>query len=244
MEAGGATVRLRVIPLIARRRPDRGPGPVPRRHRAPPARAGAGRQGRDHPGDPPPGEEQPSDGGGAAAAAGRRLRRAGRAAREALREAERRIGSIALVHETLSRTAEDGVDFDEVADRVAAMVGDLGAQGDVDRQPRRELRAARAGGGHAAGPGAGGAGPERGGARARVGGGTGAGQRAPGARAAGAGGARPGDGPACLVRPGRGRGARAADRADARRGRARRPARRGGGRRGRHVCRGRRTPSR
>jgi two-component sensor histidine kinase len=52
-------------------------------------------------------------------------------AREALTEAERRIGSIAVVHETLARAAEDVVDFDEVADRVAGMVGALGAAGEV-----------------------------------------------------------------------------------------------------------------
>ncbi|MGH8894666.1 MAG: sensor histidine kinase [Actinomycetes bacterium] len=61
----------------------------------------------------------------------RRLGESDATARSALREAERRIGSIALVHETLARTAEDGVAFDEVADRVARMVGELGA-GAVD----------------------------------------------------------------------------------------------------------------
>ena len=44
-------------------------------------------------------------------------------ARDALEEAQRRVGSIALVHETLSRTMHDSVDFDEVADRIAEMVG-------------------------------------------------------------------------------------------------------------------------
>jgi hypothetical protein len=62
---------------------------------------------------------------------GRRLTGEDVTARDALREAERRIGSIALVHETLARTAEDGVDFDEVADRVAAMLGELGGEGTV-----------------------------------------------------------------------------------------------------------------
>jgi two-component sensor histidine kinase len=53
-------------------------------------------------------------------------------ARAALEEAERRIGSIAVVHETLSRTFEAGVDFDEVADRVGRMVGETSsATGDV-----------------------------------------------------------------------------------------------------------------
>jgi two-component sensor histidine kinase len=48
-------------------------------------------------------------------------------ARAALEEAQRRVGSIALVHETLARTPSERVDFDEVADRVAAMVGDVRA---------------------------------------------------------------------------------------------------------------------
>ena len=48
----------------------------------------------------------------------RRLARADEAARAALEEAERRVGSIALVHETLSRTLDEHVDFDEIADRV------------------------------------------------------------------------------------------------------------------------------
>ena len=62
---------------------------------------------------------------------GRRLGAGEDTAREALHEAERRIGSIALVHETLARTAEVGVDFDQVADRVAGTVGELGALGGV-----------------------------------------------------------------------------------------------------------------
>ena len=61
----------------------------------------------------------------------RRLGDGDATAREALTEAERRIGSIAVVHETLARAAEDVVDFDEVADRVAGMVGALGTAGEV-----------------------------------------------------------------------------------------------------------------
>jgi two-component sensor histidine kinase len=57
-------------------------------------------------------------------------------ARAALEEAVRRVGSIALVHETLSQVFEDAVDFDAVADQLAAMVADLGAQGAAVR-PRR-----------------------------------------------------------------------------------------------------------
>ncbi len=57
-------------------------------------------------------------------------------AREALREAERRIGSIAVVHETLSQERSDVVDFDEVADRVVALTGEMSAAGQV--RVRRE----------------------------------------------------------------------------------------------------------
>jgi two-component sensor histidine kinase len=48
-------------------------------------------------------------------------------ARAALEEAVRRVGSIAVVHETLSQAAEEVVDFDEVADRVAMMAGEVSA---------------------------------------------------------------------------------------------------------------------
>jgi two-component sensor histidine kinase len=47
--------------------------------------------------------------------------------RAALEEAVRRVGSIALVHETLSQTLDERVDFDEIAERVLAMVVDVGA---------------------------------------------------------------------------------------------------------------------
>jgi two-component sensor histidine kinase len=70
----------------------------------------------------------------------RRLGEGDATAREALQEAERRIGSIAVVHETLARAAEDAVDFDEVADRVVGMVGALG-----DGGAEREVRVRRAG---------------------------------------------------------------------------------------------------
>jgi two-component sensor histidine kinase len=43
----------------------------------------------------------------------------------ALAEAVRRVGSIAIVHETLSQSFDEHVDFDDVADRVAAMVADV-----------------------------------------------------------------------------------------------------------------------
>ncbi len=46
-------------------------------------------------------------------------------ARAALEEAVRRVGSIATVHETLSHAPQEIVDFDEVAQRVAAMAGEV-----------------------------------------------------------------------------------------------------------------------
>jgi two-component sensor histidine kinase len=52
-------------------------------------------------------------------------RLSGPEAREALEEAVRRVGSIAIVHETLSHTPEEIVDFDDIAQRVAAMAGEL-----------------------------------------------------------------------------------------------------------------------
>jgi two-component sensor histidine kinase len=52
-------------------------------------------------------------------------RLSGPEAREALEEAVRRVGSIAIVHETLSHTPEEIVDFDDIAQRVAAMTGEL-----------------------------------------------------------------------------------------------------------------------
>jgi two-component sensor histidine kinase len=56
-------------------------------------------------------------------------------ARDALEEAVRRVGSIAVVHETLSHTPEETVDFDDVADRVAMMASEVYA-GDVPVVPR------------------------------------------------------------------------------------------------------------
>jgi two-component system, sensor histidine kinase PdtaS len=46
-------------------------------------------------------------------------------ARAALDEAVRRVGSIALVHETLSQTIDEQVEFDAVADRLLATVADV-----------------------------------------------------------------------------------------------------------------------
>ena len=63
-------------------------------------------------------------------------------ARAALEEAQRRVGSIALVHETLSQTMHDSVDFDEVADRIAEMVGGADdAERPVTVDPDGQLRA-------------------------------------------------------------------------------------------------------
>ena len=47
-------------------------------------------------------------------------------ARAALEESVRRVSAIALVHETLSQADADAVEFDAVADRLVAMVSDLG----------------------------------------------------------------------------------------------------------------------
>jgi len=48
-------------------------------------------------------------------------------AADALREAERRIGSIAVVHELLSQALDERADFDIVLDRLLLMVGDVAA---------------------------------------------------------------------------------------------------------------------
>jgi len=49
--------------------------------------------------------------------------------REALEEAVRRVGSIAIVHETLSQAFDELVDFDDVADRLRLMVAEVGSHG-------------------------------------------------------------------------------------------------------------------
>ena len=46
-------------------------------------------------------------------------------AREALEDAVRRVGSIALVHETLSQSFDDTVAFDQIADRLLRTVLDV-----------------------------------------------------------------------------------------------------------------------
>ena len=47
------------------------------------------------------------------------------AARTALDESVRRVGSIAVVHEMLAETSDEVVDLDDVLDRLSAMVGDV-----------------------------------------------------------------------------------------------------------------------
>jgi two-component sensor histidine kinase len=49
--------------------------------------------------------------------------------REALEEAVRRVGSIAIVHETLSQAFDETVDFDDVADRLRVMVAEVSSRG-------------------------------------------------------------------------------------------------------------------
>ena len=48
-------------------------------------------------------------------------------AKAALEEAVRRVGSIAIVHETLSQAVGESVDFDEIADRLGTMVTEVSA---------------------------------------------------------------------------------------------------------------------
>lgn len=48
-------------------------------------------------------------------------------ARDALRDAMRRVTSIATVHEILSQGFDEEVEFDEIADRILEMVGDVAA---------------------------------------------------------------------------------------------------------------------
>lgn len=45
--------------------------------------------------------------------------------KDALNEAVRRVGSIAIVHETLSQNLDERVEFDEIADRVLSMVAEI-----------------------------------------------------------------------------------------------------------------------
>ena len=58
------------------------------------------------------------------------------AAKAALDEAVRRVGSIAIVHETLSQAVSERVGFDEIADRLGHMVTDVGSSGERVRTRR------------------------------------------------------------------------------------------------------------
>ncbi|MFL6135214.1 MAG: sensor histidine kinase, partial [Nocardioidaceae bacterium] len=51
--------------------------------------------------------------------------------REALEEAVRRVGSIAIVHETLSEAFDEYVPFDDVADRLRVMVTEVSSRGEA-----------------------------------------------------------------------------------------------------------------
>ncbi|MBB1509030.1 sensor histidine kinase [Tessaracoccus sp. MC1756] len=57
--------------------------------------------------------------------------------REALRDAMRRVSSIAMVHETLSYSLVEEVAFDGVCDKILEMVGDLAASAGTVRATRR-----------------------------------------------------------------------------------------------------------
>src|SRR3954453_19339491 len=57
--------------------------------------------------------------------------------REALEEAVRRVGSIAIFHETLSRAFDEYVDFDDVADRLRVMVAEVSSRGAAVRSVRQ-----------------------------------------------------------------------------------------------------------
>ncbi|WP_028471918.1 histidine kinase N-terminal domain-containing protein [Nocardioides alkalitolerans] len=53
------------------------------------------------------------------------------AAQAALDEAVRRVGSIAIVHETLSQAVEENVDFDQIVERLSRMVTDVAGAGRI-----------------------------------------------------------------------------------------------------------------
>lgn len=57
-------------------------------------------------------------------------------AKSALEEAVRRVGSIAIVHETLSQAVEEHVDFDEIIERLGHMVTDVSTVGEQVRVER------------------------------------------------------------------------------------------------------------
>ena len=72
-------------------------------------------------------------------------------ARVALEEAVRRVGSIATVHETLSHAPEEIVDFDDIAERVAMMAGEVASpEARSHAEDHRAVRDGALGGGHPA----------------------------------------------------------------------------------------------
>lgn len=56
--------------------------------------------------------------------------------KEALRDAMRRVSSIAVVHETLSQSLTENVEFDDICDKILDMVGDLAAASGTVRAER------------------------------------------------------------------------------------------------------------
>lgn len=59
------------------------------------------------------------------------------AARQALEEAVRRVGTIALVHDTLSQGADESVDFDDIAHRLLTAVVEVATTKEVDVRTAR-----------------------------------------------------------------------------------------------------------
>ena len=165
VEGGGATILFRALPLRPRGRDARRAAAHAGRHRAAPPRPPDHEQGRDDPRDPPPGEEQPADRRGTAAAAGP----PGGAARgpSGAGGVDAPGQSIALVHETLSVSIDEAVDFDEIVDRLLVMLADvMGSAGRLRIAAHRQVRRDPGRGRDRAGPGADRAGAER--DRARV----------------------------------------------------------------------------
>ena len=123
IERDDVSVLVRVLPLSTSK-PTRGAlGAPPRCQRPTAPRPIAPLEGRDDPRDPPPGEEQPADDRVVAAAPGAATE-VSPEARAALSESERRIRSIAIVHETLSREAGDVVSLNEIVRPLARLVED------------------------------------------------------------------------------------------------------------------------
>ncbi|HEX7738122.1 MAG TPA: histidine kinase N-terminal domain-containing protein, partial [Marmoricola sp.] len=56
-----------------------------------------------------------------------------RPGQEALEEAVRRVAAIAVVHETLSQSFDEMVEFDAVADQLSRLIADVGGRGDAVR---------------------------------------------------------------------------------------------------------------